>query len=291
MDMPEHQRGYYDSSYLADYYESLWTEHPTLQDTEIYWRYLRDALLLRKDRNRPFVLLDVGTGTGRVLKSLIGKVSREPAIPLSSVKFIGMDPSSYMLERARDGRDLPADADVSWFEGSASRLQDLKALTSPAVGVDLLLFAFSGINHLHLPDEVDGFFASMKHVLRLGGVALVSVCSALLDVQGSSISNPYGEVKEVKSKRLHGIFYREETIGRTVNGDLLTNSLKTEAVKVNEDGNEEIMERNKHNVPLRLLTRDFLRECVARAGLQLLREEEAVEDFIFVFRKADIDEQ
>jgi len=281
----EHQRGYYDSAYLADYYESLWTEHPLLHDVEIYWRYLKSAVLSTQRSGESFVLLDVGTGTGRVLNSLIAKISDDPATPLATMRFIGMDKSSYMLARARNAKNVPSEADVSWFEGTATALQALDPFAGSAMKVNLLIFAFSGVNHLHLPEEIEQFFASVKQVLRPGGLALVSVCEPLLDVRGSSIFNPYGEIKEVRSKHLQGILYRERATGQKIDRDLFMNSLKTEVVQVGADGSEQVVERNNHDVPLKLLTREILHEIISKAGLQFVQEEESMEEIIFVLEK------
>ncbi|KAI9764931.1 MAG: hypothetical protein M1840_007956 [Geoglossum simile] len=282
----EHQRGYYDSAYLADYYESLWTEHPALTDIEVYWQYLKGAMLSKHRGNDHFVLLDVGTGTGRVMNSLIAKAGDDPAIPLAMIQFIGIDKSPYMLECARSAKKLLPDANVSWFEGTATALQNINPFADSPMKVDLLIFAFSGINHLHLPGEIDQFLASVEQVLRPGGLALVSVCEPLLDVRGSNIPNPYGKVKEVKSKHLERILYRERDTGQKIDGDLFINSLKTEVVRVATDGSEQIIERNKHDIPLKLLTRETVCERIAMAGLHFLREEDSMEETIFVLEKA-----
>jgi SAM-dependent methyltransferase len=283
----EQQRGYYDSAHLADYYESLWTDHPLLNDVDVYWRYLKSTMLSEHQGDGHFVVLDVGTGTGRVMHSLIAKARNDPTISLPMMRLIGIDPSPYMLECARNAKKLPPDVNVSWFEGSGTALQDIEPFINCSTRVNLLIFAFSGINHLHLAREIEKFFASVEKVLCPRGLALVSVCKPLLDVQGTMVPNPYGTVKEVKSKRRGSILYREWETGQKINDDIFINSLRTEVVQIGLDGTEQIIERNKHDIPLKLLTRDLLRATIAVVGLRLAQEEDLTEEVIFVIEKAD----
>ncbi|KAK5990619.1 hypothetical protein PT974_08888 [Cladobotryum mycophilum] len=290
MAVVERDSDYYDSSYLADYYESLWTDHAALEDIAIYWAFFKDralSSLSSSSQNRvdgKFVLLDVGTGTGRVIHSLIDKAVSDADMSLDAMLFIGMDKSPFMLEQAQRTKQLPHEVHASWFVGTATALEDIASLADPHGKVNLLLFTFSGINHLHQPGEIDQFFLSARRVLLPGGLALVSVCTPLLDVEGDSVPNPYGLVKEVKSKRLEGILYREWGTGQKIEGHLFTNSLKTDVVQVSPDGSELVIERNIHNIPLALLTRDGLRESAAAAKLEIIEERCIRDEVIFVLR-------
>jgi len=287
MAISERESNYYDSVYLADYYASLWTEHQALDDVKVYWSYFKDQYQSLDRDHGPLVVLDVGTGTGRIIHSFLQNIANDASVSLPSVRFIGMDKSPHMVERARDAETKHPSSVISWFVGTATALDTL----APFVGqqtrpvVDLLTFAFSGISHLHEPGAVDRFFSSAAWVLRPGGLALVSVCAPLLDCVGTAIAYPYGEVKEVRSKRLEGIVYREWATGQSIDGDVFTNSLKTEAVRMRAEGGEEVVERNSHNVPLKLLTREEVHEAVVRSGLQFVREESVTGDVIFVVRK------
>ena len=284
MAVAERESDYYDSAYLADYYESLWTDHPALEDSTIYWSIVRPQIMSKHRANAEMVLLDVGTGTGRVIHSLIDRISNDAEVSLNAIEFIGVDKSPFMLDHARQAKQLPSDFNASWIVGSATALERLAPLADRPAQVHILIFAFSGINHLHQPGEVDQFFFSARRVLRLGGLALVSVCMPLLDVKSNHLENPYGEVKEVKSNRLEGILYRERETGQSVQGDLFINSLKTEVVKVRSNGSEQVLERNNHNIHLKLLSRKELEKSIAAARLEILEEKCIREEVIFVLK-------
>nr|QQO98477.1 FrzE [Cladobotryum sp.] len=286
MAVVERDSDYYDSSYLADYYESLWTDHAALEDIAVYWAFFKERVLLSQSRvDSKFFLLDVGTGTGRVLHSLIDKAVNDADMSLDAMQFVGMDKSPFMLEQAQRAKQLPQEVRASWFVGTATALEDIASLADPHGKANLLIFAFSGINHLHQPGEIDQFFLSARRVLLPGGLALVSVCAPLLDIEGGdSVPNPYGQVKEVKSKRLEGILYREWETGQKIEGHLFTNSLKTDVVQVSQDGSERVIERNIHNIPLTLLTRDGLRRSAAAAKLEIIEERCIRDEVIFALR-------
>jgi len=268
---------YYDSKYLADYYATLWTDHPALKDIDVYWRYFTEQTRSR-NRSSPFVVLDCGTGTGRVLHSLIERAVAEPTMDISAVQFWGLDKSRFMLEQAKMVDWTPNNISVSWFLGDAASLDQLDTLSRP---VDLFIFAFSAINHLHNPGEIDRFFSSLRALLKPDSLALISVCTPLLDCTEEHVPNPFGKVKEVRSKFLDHITYHEREVGQRVDGDLFINSLETEVWQTNEDGSKLVIESNSHNIPLRLLTRDGLRSCVSKAGLELMGEDLIGEEVIF----------
>ena len=133
-----------------------------------------------------------------------------------------------------------------------------------------------------VPGEARECFESIERILCPGGLVLISVCNPLLDVEDLNIQTPYREVKEVPSKFLPGILYREQATGRSINGDIFINSLRTEVVKIQPDGGEQVVERNKHDIPLKLLTREELYTTITKAELRFVREEEATEETIFV---------
>jgi len=283
----ERESDYYDSEYLADYYTSLWTDHPALKDIDVYWEYLQRQILSQhfSTSSSTSVVLDCGTGTGRVIHSLINKTVAKESVELSAIQFIGLDKSQFMLEVARRSGRSPEAANLSWLLCDVTSMHRQAALAHLRSGVDVLIFAFSGINHLHEPGQVDQFFASVQAVLKKGGLALVSVCTPLLDRRESYVENPFGEVKEVRSKSLPGIIYRERGVGQKVEGHLLINSLKTEVWQLQGDGSELVIERNNHDIPLRLFTREQIRNHIACAGLDLLEEKLIGEEVIYAIMR------
>ena len=283
MEFTEHESDYYGSEYLADYYESLWTGHPALKDVDVYWEFCKRHLSSHSQSN-PFTLLDVGTGTGRVIHALIEKATADPSIDISSTRFIGMDKSQFMLNLANKRRKRPQGFNELWLLGTATALDQLEPLVHPHPKIDVLIFAFSGINHLYMPREVDEFFSSVRKVLKPGGLALVSVCTPLLDVTETHIENPFGEVKEVRSKSIEGTLYRERGIDQRIEGDLFINSMTIEVWRTNTDGSEQVIESNDYNIPLRLLTHEQLQTSISSSGLWLLDEKQMGEEIIFVIK-------
>lgn len=280
----ERESNYYDSAYLADYYYSLWTDHPALEDMNVYWEFFKSQVMSQQQANAGFVLLDVGTGTGRVIHSLVKKAMDDADISLDTINFLGVDKSPFMLEYARNVKQPLPGVNTSWSVGSAVALEEIDLLADYLAQVQILIFAFSGINHLHQTGEVDQFFLSARQIVRQGGLALISVCTPLLDVKSKHVENPYGKIKEVRSKQLEAILYREWETGQEFDGDLFINRLKTEVVKMYPDGSEQVLERNNHNVSLMLLNRKSLHKSIIEARFQVLEERRTGDEVIFILK-------
>ncbi|KAF8245435.1 S-adenosyl-L-methionine-dependent methyltransferase [Wilcoxina mikolae CBS 423.85] len=103
------------------------------------------------------VILDIGTGTGAIIRIL----------PSSPAEVWAIDHSSSMLDRAR--KTTPG-REVHWVETSAT------ALPGELEGrVDLAVFAAGGVGHLVEREERVGFLRELRRVLKTGGLGVVSV--------------------------------------------------------------------------------------------------------------------
>ncbi|KAK2802470.1 hypothetical protein FQN51_004533 [Onygenales sp. PD_10] len=168
----------YDSKYLAEYYD-LWAEKNSsildMKDgSRIYTSILKQALPARSPEpspEDPFVILDIGTGTGRVLVNISNDAERD-GISLSNTELIGVDNAPAMLERAKRAQSqTPSMASVGnivWALGEAATVASLPALKNYAGRVDLVIFAAGSISHLTGPDEPLHFFQQLALLLRPG---------------------------------------------------------------------------------------------------------------------------
>ncbi|KAL9116831.1 MAG: hypothetical protein Q9187_006639 [Circinaria calcarea] len=161
---------FYDSVYLAEHYD-IWTDEnaetfDTQGDAIIYWHMLQDLHRRRQPSstlNDHFVVLDIGTGTGRCLRNL-ARDARHVAFDLRDVSFIGLGISQAIFDRAAQTVDVANVGSISWVNGTALDLGTILC----GGKIDMLLFAVGSICHLHAPDEVDRFMQQVAQVLRPG---------------------------------------------------------------------------------------------------------------------------
>ncbi|EFE30653.1 uncharacterized protein ARB_02575 [Trichophyton benhamiae CBS 112371] len=65
--MAQEGSSYYDSPYMVEFYNLKWGK-PSMPDMGIYWKIFTDAVTQHREAapDKPFSVLDVGTGAGRV---------------------------------------------------------------------------------------------------------------------------------------------------------------------------------------------------------------------------------
>ena len=173
----------YANATYPEFYD-LWTTRlfgsDTSSDIPIVLSTLNGALGSGEPGARdPVIFVDLGTGTGRVIKEILGA----SALPAHSpIALVGVDHSRAMLARAERTiapllaklSDSSPATRVEWVEASATTYAD--ALSQRALApADAVLFSVGSIAHLTAPGELRAFLAQTAALLRApGGVALVS---------------------------------------------------------------------------------------------------------------------
>lgn len=126
---------FYNSAYRAELYDLQWNS-PEVPDMSMYWKGFADLLAIHQHKipsDRPFTVLDVGTGTGCVLLGLLKKATAA-SLELSDTEFIGMDNAQHMLDLAKKNAVKEHYiSPVTWVLGSAIALQN--CLPSSKMGI------------------------------------------------------------------------------------------------------------------------------------------------------------
>lgn len=136
-----------------DYFEEVAAEWDAIRPLHVADEDIEQAMLAALDGRRPGRLLDIGTGTGRMLELLGPHVD----------EAIGIDTSAAMLRAAR------AHLDRSEFGHCSVRLADALELDLPASTVDLVV-----LHHvLHFLEDPAAAIAEVARVLAPGGLVLI----------------------------------------------------------------------------------------------------------------------
>jgi SAM-dependent methyltransferase len=247
--MSQTEKDCYGSDFLADYYDVVVV--PTLGgDGPTYWAALKKMReLLPNSTTR---MLDIGTGTGRVIRDLATNIEQDKG-DFSNTEFIGLDLSQAMVDNAAS---LPLNAlsskQVSWIQGSALDLE--AALPASQRPVDLLIFAFASICHLHEPGQVDQFFRQVAKVLRPGtGRAMVSMHN---DVMLNNPNPPVllvqaDEPFDIRGKRYPNMIYRTVEKGYETDGNVRHYKCSVTMLDCS-DGQERILQTNETSTAVRM---------------------------------------
>lgn len=137
------------------------------------------AYLSRLPPSTSPIIVDLCTGTGRVLKDFVPHLRSLD----SSVKLYGIDHSAAMLARA--AQTFPAGEELVqpvWRAASATNFSDM--LEEGDRGrVDLIVFSAGSIAHLTEREEVRLFLREVESVLKpREGVAVVSVLAECIPI-------------------------------------------------------------------------------------------------------------
>ncbi|GKZ24246.1 hypothetical protein AbraIFM66951_002295 [Aspergillus brasiliensis] len=270
----------YNSKYLAEYYDIY---IGTWNDIQLYDKVLNNTIASQPAE--AVTVLDIGTGTGRIIHALAASPKRAP------VHFLGLDIEPRMLERAQQlsDRSTIRQNNIDWILGSADDLEALPVFQRGPF-VDMLIFGCGGICHLHRPGQGERCFQQIAKVLKpKTGRAYISVARILSDggeAELLALQPPFG-ANAVPSKEFPGIIYRETWPRHEVVDKMCYTTRHIVVSQVLTDGSERVVEHNLEAREARIWTEADMRTMAKAAGLQVVdiiaqRNEEALDERIYV---------
>ncbi|RJE23173.1 hypothetical protein PHISCL_04480 [Aspergillus sclerotialis] len=270
----------YETNYQAEYYDLSMVPKIT-GDGPVYW----DALRNMRDRRQGSIcrVLDIGTGTGRVIRGLAVSLKQSGEDP-ANIEFIGLDLEQAMVDRAAA---MPIESlsndQVFWIQGSAVDLD--AAVPASHRPIDLLIFSFSSISHLHEPGQVGRFFREVAKVLRpRTGRAMVSIHDDTL------LNNPNPQViliqtdkpSETPSKAFPNVVYQMVDTGCDVDGNVHTYKWTVTVVE-RSNGQERVLETSNSEMKVRMWEAEELPAIATGQGLQNVDRIRNEHETVYVF--------
>ncbi|GAB1207675.1 hypothetical protein APSETT445_006403 [Aspergillus pseudonomiae] len=295
-----------DSAYLAEYYDlQVKADVATLNaqgDAKVYLSALKrqmESYYPLDHHGEHLVVLDVGTGTGRVLANLATDAVRDN-IPLSNVEFIGVDKEPSMIHRAlavqRETPSMSHIGRIDWLVGGVLHLLSAELLETHINQVDLLLSASGGVSLLFRAGELVRFFAQAAALLRpRSGRFYLSVKKDLLSTK--STTKPMNENTtdtgscerhEFPSELHEGIIYRQLPIESPVLDGIIKRTLyQLQVIKRTDAGREEIVEESHIECVQRIWKESELLECFKEAGLECVGIIHASHETYYVLKQTE----
>ncbi|KAJ9653759.1 hypothetical protein H2198_007106 [Neophaeococcomyces mojaviensis] len=220
----------YHSPLWAQFYDN-WVDRifdPTVtsEDVGVYLDQLSQVNAMNDCRpGQPFVIVEVGSGSGRLVRQLFKHLGKRSTISEFSKSkepeyiLIGTEPSAPMLEKARvlwhgfeagwhEEYHHPESVDVIWGQASAGNFGDYikKVLSdrpnsdygdrpeqegSGLTKADLIIFAAGGVSHVARGEEIRQFLSEVSEYLRpTRGRAIISVLNEFFSPGDHFDSNP-----------------------------------------------------------------------------------------------------
>ncbi|OGM40522.1 hypothetical protein ABOM_010632 [Aspergillus bombycis] len=277
----------HDSVYLAEYYDlQAKADVTTLNaqgDAKVYLSALErqmESYYPLDHHGEHLVVLDVGTGTGRVLANLATDAVRD-GIPLSNVEFIGVDKEPSMIHRAlavqRETPSMSQVGRIDWLVGDVLHLISAELLETHINQVDLLLSASGSVSLLFRAGELMRFFAQAAALLRpRSGRFYLSVKKDLISTQATTKPTDENatdaglcERHEFPSELYEGIVYRQlPTESPALDGIIKRTPYQLQVIRRTDAGCEEVIEENHIECVQRIWKETELLECFKEAGLE-----------------------
>jgi len=274
----------YDSPYRAELYDIGFAQEDSFaSDGAVYWEAYREMRTNAPRHNSPYFVLDVGTGTGRIIRGLLDRSKNEKSS--DETRFLGIDNSPHMLERARAAVASTDQDHISYQLASAL---DLKSAVSDS-SVDLLLMAVGTISHFSKPGEAECLLEQVSQVLRPdSGRAYISVLhmcqSSTFEnqptpseeqpwvVNQTSLSNP-----RIQYRQTYHTFHRE--------GNVSNISSTLEVYDQTDPNAHRILHQDKSTAICRLWEDDELIRLAPTASLSHVKTIVRDNEHIYVFKK------
>ncbi|KAE8370764.1 hypothetical protein BDV27DRAFT_119018 [Aspergillus caelatus] len=293
------------SAYLAEYYDlQAKADVKTLNaqdDAKIYLSALKkqvESYYPLDHHGEHLVVLDVCTGTGRVLANLATDGVRDN-IPLSNVEFIGVDKEPSMIHRAlavqQETPSMSHVGRIDWLVGEALHLISAELLETHINQVDLLLSAAGSVSLLTRPGELLRFLAQAAALLRpRSGRFYLSVRRDLLSTQ--STTDPMSENatytglcerREFPSGLYENIVYRQLPIGSpTVEGSIKKTPYQLQVIKWTKADHEEVIEESHIESVQKIWEEPELLKCSKEAGLEFVETIHTLHETYYVLKQA-----
>ncbi|KAJ5211255.1 hypothetical protein N7491_011075 [Penicillium cf. griseofulvum] len=283
---------FYDSPYLTENWDLI-SQGSEGYDSDVifYWNAFLKVKELSESYGNPsvpLVVVDVGTGTGRVLKGL-NRYAKQNNLLLPDTEFIGIDISQHMLDRAAE-ETLSQVGRVSWRCGSATELSTLLKSSSKPSKVDFIFCAVHSVGHLIHPGELEKFFADVANLLRPhSGRACISIWKHyMLSTEDEEAKTQYNDVESppmvLASKKFSGVMYRNHYRGEELANDILASKTDVHVFRQHENGDEEIIETIPTVLRYKMFREPTLMRILESSGLEVLNKETNVMDFVFTLK-------
>lgn len=267
---------YADETYV-DFYDThvakFWKPGPE-SDIQLIWETLQ-SLLSSKTREGPLNVVDMGTGTGRIIRGLF-RIAQSEGIKTLDAKFYGVDPGPVILRRAEEtlqaDQEMAKIAPVEWISSDA--LGFTTDLPSVRGATDLLFFAGGGFNHLLSASEQLAFLREVSKALRTNSpdaTAMIVLLGESIPSKMDTIPNFDNEPSSGQSERHPDITYEKSAVETQWAGHLHVDTF-TITVKRTSDGT--VLHKFTYTWDLTLFDEEAWPGLVDKAGLRVVREKD-----------------
>ena len=208
----------YHNSDWAECYD-LWVRHlfgnSPAEDIPVFVNQLK-SIAETKSPGSPISIIDIGTGSGRVLIDLQTAMQE---IPGRKFDIWGTEPSGAMLERAKRFWNAAIEEkkrkqgwmddkiQVHWCQCSATNFASQMG-EQIGQGIDLIIFAAGGFSHIIEDSDIQTFLGQVSKVLSINGKVIISFLREyILDTDenafttlGTNDNEPDTQLQEILSK-------------------------------------------------------------------------------------------
>jgi ubiquinone/menaquinone biosynthesis C-methylase UbiE len=277
----------YTSPYWAECYD-MWVEDivgPTAlaKDDDFFFSLLSPFLPNISSKQEPLRVVDMATGTGRVIRGLLRNLEShaQKKTPLENqdrIEIWGIDHSQAMIEGAKSllENKLQPSTTVKWRNTTAANFVDENPQLHKAV--DLIIFAAGSIGHLTAPGERKRFLQQVVKALRKTdhsrtnhSVAAISILKEEVSLNSTGQDIPDLQVSQASemrktSQRWPHLEYHKSPITTLRNEDRLVDSFKLSVI---ETATEKIISQETHSWSLKLFNEDEWERELAGCGLNI----------------------
>ncbi|KAJ5134870.1 hypothetical protein N7448_000107 [Penicillium atrosanguineum] len=280
------ERDIYSSKYLVDYYDIVAPSSKSVDDESFYWGCYQELMTLRPPTSEdPFVVLDLGTGTGRVLHGLAAS-AKVVGVDFTDTVLTGVDTAKDMLRKAEEVTKEPLKGHVTWVHGSALDLESIMR-EQENHKVDLLIFSIGSISHLSEDDQPQVFLNQISKVLRRDtGRAYISIYDgSVIQKRGSITFHQPEGVTEVPSMVYPGIIYREYNHRGELRDKIKYIKFDLDVVE-RTDGEDREVEKNRISMKMRQWDEDEIVSISNGSGVKFSGSSRGKHETFYAFQVA-----